>query len=256
MQTPYIPEYHQPKKSISSQNTDLPGAFHSRSNMLLNTNISHVLQNNKSSQPRRQTYASFQQEAFYPRTTPDFDQRTPIKSIRIFDTTSQYGSHIQAIPNSNSIKTNTPQHINFMNQSEKTPRKQNLPKASVFRHLPQKIITFGLPTLVPSKMTNSDRFNEIESKSKPQNLFSSEHTNSIKLNNQLEIQQSGILTRKKIESALSEMKNKFLEMKAFSCDCNFFRLNIDSLLIRMLKHSITFNQIQSSISRKTRGRVQ
>ena len=46
-----------------------------------------------------------------------------------------------------------------------------------------------------------------------------------------------LLSRKRLESSIAEMKARFMEIKAFTCNCNYFRLNMESDLIRMFKRA-------------------
>ena len=68
--------------------------------------------------------------------------------------------------------------------------------------------------------------------------------------------QSGLLSRKKIDSALSAMKSKFLEIRTFSCSCDFFRLDIESCVNRVLQYPSPPPQAPGAFQRGPFGLLQ
>ncbi len=60
------------------------------------------------------------------------------------------------------------------------------------------------------------------------------------------IAQSGLLSKRKVEKVLSEMKSKFIEMKNYTCNCDFFRLDMERRLIRLFQHPSPPENLQST----------
>ena len=65
-----------------------------------------------------------------------------------------------------------------------------------------------------------------------------------------------LLNRQKLEDSISEMKAKFIELKTFSCNCNFFRLTMESDIIRMFKCPNFVKQIKCPVKRSPPQRLQ
>lgn len=278
MYSPYLSNNRESKKSISSQNTDLPPYFGSKTNNILNTNISQKLNMNNHSQPRRPIFNSSYQkeEVYYPKTINEIEDRTPTKLVKIFDSNARTEQFLESHPTEETIKNQPQSQPTYIVYSDKIHQKSNFNKAPSQKNFPPNSVysnrkqsynpsqpfaieqvfknhrvaqnspfsnnvkpTFGNPHLLPQKSLVNKNFAESPQEIKKeyyQNPHAFEQTQTQNFNS--EPLQSGFLSRRKIESALSEMKNRILEMKAFSCNCNFFRLNIDSLIIRVFKHTI------------------
>ena len=248
MQQPFIPNYRDYRKSISSVTTDLPQNRNFPAKNILQTDVSFRLQTMKSPEITRTNLIDPPTKAPLPNKTPTKDLQGNSKnwSFQIFESLvpqePKQFSQTQPLSHPSRRLFNPPPSEQTMTQSVRKNNTQIMSPVNERSCRRSHQTNFNNATgQVRTLFSQNIRGNGWETH--PEQEYEETETES---NIQINSVQSTLLTRKKIETALSEMKARIMEINAFSCNCNFFRLNLESWLKRMLECAIFVGQIKGA----------
>lgn len=248
MQQAFNSNYRDYRKSISSVTTDIPQNRNMPGKNILQTDVSFKLLTMKSPEITRGTLTSLSikpsitknKETINPQT-----QNSQNRSFQIFESLVPYNtkqfSQTQDISNISKRSMDQVQNELAMTQSV---RKNATQTKSVINERPGRR---SHQTKVESSQGQvRGLFVQNTTNNGWETTRNAEYEDEIKVDkmNTTENLQTVLLTRKKIETALFEMKARIWEINAFSCNCNYFRLNLESCLTRVFERAVVVEKIE------------